>query len=95
MRKLTVAALLLTLCVSPVFAQTVPPGTEVKPAGEETSRAECDANFKVADKNGDGRLSADEVEAAEGVIPTDLALTGPISYREFMDSCTAIIPRGG
>jgi Ca2+-binding EF-hand superfamily protein len=95
MRKLTVAALLLTLSIGQAIAQVGVPGSEVKPTGEEDNQAECMANFRLADRNGDGVLTGDELSATRAVIPTDLGLSGPIGFQEFLDACTAIIPRGG
>ena len=95
MRKLTVAALLLTLSMGQALAQIGTPGNETKPTGEEDNQAECMANFYYADRNGDGVLTGDELAATRAVIPTDLGLSGPISFQEFLDACTAIIPRGG
>lgn len=95
MRKLTVATVLLTLCMSPAFAQIGTPGNETKPTGEEDNQAECMANFRLADRNGDGLLTGDELASARAVIPTDLGLSGPIGFQEFMDACMAVVPRGG
>ena len=95
MRKLTIAALLLGLGMSPALAQTGTPLNETKPAGQELSRADCEANFKTADRNGDGTLSAEEVAAADTVIPTALALTGPLTHAEFMAACMETVPKGG
>jgi len=95
MRKLAVATVLIGICFTPAFAQTQTPRNEIPPAGEANSRADCLAQFRSADKNGDGVLSSAEAESARRVIPTDLALRGPISQTEFMDSCTALIEKGG
>lgn len=98
MRKLILGATLLGLSFGPVFAQaTTPsaPGVETKPTGTELSGADCQRNFRIADANGDGMLSMEEQEAAKEVIPTALALSGPISRTEFMTLCTQNIPKGG
>jgi hypothetical protein len=93
MRKLAAAAIVFGACFTPAIGQT--PKNEVVPAGEATSRADCQVQFRYADKDGDGVLSAAEAENARKVIPTDLALTGPITRTEFMDACAALIDRGG
>jgi len=93
MQKLTIAALALGLCFTPALAQTTPPGT--KPAGTETSRADCLKNFQTADKNRDGSLSVAEAENAKQVIPTGLAMQGPITQAEFMSACGSSVPKGG
>ena len=93
MHKLAAVVIVMGVCFSPAFAQT--PSNEVLPAGEANSRADCQAQFRYADKDGDGVISAAEAENASKVIPTDLALTGPITRTEFMDACTALIDKGG
>ena len=95
MQKLTIAALALGLCFSPAFAQTTAPGKNTKPGGTETSRADCLKNFQAADKDRDGSLSVTEAENAKQVIPTGLAMQGPITQAEFMSACTAVVPKGG
>lgn len=95
MRKLAVSLVLIGVCLSPAFAQAQTPKNEVLPAGEANSRADCLSQFRFADKNGDGVLSSAEAENARRVIPTDLALRGPITQTEFMDACTALIEKGG
>ncbi len=95
MKKLTLAAVVLGLSMSPALAQTVAPGNESKPAGQETNRADCLKNFRSADSNGDGTLSVAEAENAKNVIPTQLALQGPITEAEFMTACQATVPKGG
>jgi hypothetical protein len=95
MQKLTIAAVVLGLCMSPAIAQTVAPGSEDKPAGQETSRADCLKNFRTADANGDGTLSISELEDAKDVIPTQLALSGPITESEYMTACLQTVPKGG
>jgi len=94
MQKLTIAVIALGLCFTPALAQTTTPeGT--KPAGTETSRADCLKNFQTADENGDGSLSVAEAENAKQVIPTGLAMQGPITEAEFMSACIALVPKGG
>lgn len=95
MQKLTIAALALGLCFSPALAQTTAPGKGTTPAGTEQSRADCLANFKTADKNADGSLSVTEAESAKQVVPTSLAMQGPITQTEFMTACTAQVSKGG
>lgn len=93
MRRLGVATVLIGVCLSPAFAQT--PRNEVLPAGEANSREDCLAQFRYADKDGNGVITAAEAENASQVIPTSLALTGPITMTEFMDACMALVDRGG
>ena len=93
MPKLTIAVITLGLFMSPAIAQTTAPGKT--PAGQEQSRAECLKNFKIADKDGDGSLSVTEAENAKQVVPTSLAMQGPITQAEFLTACAAKVPKGG
>ena len=93
MRKIAVAALLAGLCVSPAMAQT--PRNEVAPAGEQTSRADCVSQFRTADTNHDGVISPAEAEAAARFMPTTVDVSRNITQQDFMDACTALIPKGG
>lgn len=95
MKKLTLAAAVLCLGMSPALAQTMAPGNEQKPAGQERSSADCLKNFRTADANGDGTLSVAEAENAKEVVPTQLALAGPITQSEFMSVCQQQVPKGG
>ncbi len=95
MNKFAIAAIVFGLGMGPAFAQTGVPGNESKPAGQETNRADCLENFRTADANGDGTLSVAEAENAKQVVPTQLALAGPISESEFMTACLAQVPKGG
>lgn len=95
MRKFIVAATLLGIGFGPAFAQSQMMPTETKPAGQERSQAECLANFKLADADGDGVVSLDEQSARPDIVPTQLGLSGPITQAEFLTSCGANVPNGG
>jgi hypothetical protein len=87
--------MMIGLCFGAANAQTTMPKKDTLPAGTEQSRSDCLKNFRAADKNRDGSLSVTEAESAKKVIPTGLAMQGPISQTEFMSACTAIVPKGG
>ena len=95
MKMLTMTALLVGLSYGAASAQTLPPATDTKPAGQETSRAECLKNFMAADADGDGTISVSEAQSAPNVVPTDLGLSGPINQQEFVTACEMRIPKGG
>jgi cytochrome oxidase Cu insertion factor (SCO1/SenC/PrrC family) len=95
MKTLTAAAIVVGLCYSAASAQTTTPNSDTKPAGQETSRAECLANFKKADANGDGTISVAEAESAPEIVPTSLGLSGPISQEQYLASCENKLPKGG
>lgn len=95
MKKLTMAALLVGLSYGVASAQMTPPTDDAKPAGQETSRADCLKSFMAADADGDGTISVSEAQNAPNVVPTDLGLSGPISQQEFLTSCEKRVPEGG
>lgn len=94
MRSFIVAAAVLGIGFGSALAQTQMP-SETPPAGQERSQAECLENFKIADKDGDGVLNADELESSQDVIPTQLGLSGPITQSEFLTACASNVPKGG
>lgn len=95
--KIALAALVLGVFVTPALAQTSPrtQHREVALAGEQNSRADCIAQFRAIDRNGNGVLSTAEVERGSRYMPTDIGDRGPINMTQFMDSCVANIERGG
>jgi hypothetical protein len=95
MNRITMAALFLSISYGAASAQTTPPATDTKPAGQETSRAECLKNFQTADADGDGTISVSEAQNAPNVVPTNLGLSGPITQQEFLTSCEKRVPKGG
>jgi hypothetical protein len=95
MQKLAIATIALGLFMSPAMAQTMAPGSETKPSGQETNRADCLKSFRTADANRDGTLSVAEAENAKRVVPTTLAMQGPISESEYMTACLQQVPKGG
>ena len=95
MKKLMMAALLVGLSYGMASAQMTSPTNETKPAGQETSRADCLKNFQEADANGDGTISVSEAQSAPNVVPTDLGLSGPINQQEFLTACEQRVPKGG
>jgi hypothetical protein len=95
MRRFIIAATLVGIGFGPAWAQTQMTPTETKPAGQERSQAECLANFKAADADGNGVLSVEEQSARPDVVPTQLGLSGPITQAEFLTSCASNVPKGG
>lgn len=89
MRLLITTTVAVAILSMPVLAQTKAPagGTSV-PARSE---AECQAHWKSADKNADGRLDAAEISAAKSVIPTALATTTTVNEQDFLSACKATV----
>ena len=56
MRKVIAALMLTSACFTPAFAQTK------TPVGQVDSKAECQSNFKAADKDSNGTLSKAEID---------------------------------
>jgi hypothetical protein len=82
MRKIIAAIMLTGFCLAPALAQTTP-------AGQAKSKAECEANFKAADKSNDGMLSKEEVEEAKMTLPSSLESEDDISMDDFIEACEA------
>lgn len=89
MRKVLVAIVMSGLALSPTLAQTQ------TPAGQTRSSADCESNFKAADKNADGMLSKQEMTDASKVVPTTLASQESVSMQQFITACTAGNSKGG
>ncbi len=94
MRKVIAALMFTGLCLSPAIAQTTTPTTT--PAGTVDSAAECQSNFKAADKDGNGTLSKEEMNAmmSKG-IPTSVSNQDSVSMSQFMAACNAGRAKGG
>jgi hypothetical protein len=89
MRKVIAALMLTSACFAPAFAQSK------TPVGQVDARAECQANFKAADKNGNGTLSKAEMDASGKVVPTSLLSQNSVTQAQFLTACNASRPKGG
>ena len=89
MRKVLTALVLSGFCLSPAFAQTK------TPTGKVDATAECQANFKAADKDGNGTLSKAEMSASSKVIPTTLVSQNSVTKAQFITACNAGRAKGG
>ncbi len=47
----------------------------------------CASSWAQADRNGDGWLDKDEIEAASRLLPNSIQSPASISQRQFMDAC--------
>lgn len=68
---------------------TMPSGT--KPAGTAASMADCEANLKAADANGDGRLVKAEIDASKSIVPIQLANAATINKSDFLNTCSVAV----
>ncbi|HRK17700.1 MAG TPA: hypothetical protein PK970_01975 [Hyphomicrobiaceae bacterium] len=85
MHKLIVSSVVTAgLLAAPAFAQTTP-GTA--PAGTAKTTADCEGNFKTADRDGNGSLNATEIAAATSVVPTSLKGRQMITKSDFLSAC--------
>jgi hypothetical protein len=75
MRTLLFAVLTAAVLTSPAFAQT-------------KSQADCEADWKAADTNGDGKLDATEVEAAKANMPASITAAADVMQADFMTACS-------
>jgi hypothetical protein len=89
MRKALIALVATGLCFSPAFSQTK------TPAGQQKSMADCQANFKAADKDGNGTLSQGEMKSSSKVVPTSLASRNSVTQQDFLTACNMNRPKGG
>lgn len=88
MKKLVAAAFTLSVMTMPALAQTKAPTATPGPA---RSDADCQANWKNADKNTDNKLDSSEISAAKAMIPTSLTSTTNISQQEFLTACRSSV----
>lgn len=80
MRMIAVAALALAAFTLPAVAQTTTTGK---------SQTECEADWKAADTNADGKLDTAERTSAQSMIPASLSsATADVMQQDFMTACT-------
>lgn len=90
MKKLIATmAMILASAAVPAVAQTTPSTTT--PAGTAKSQADCQANWKSADKNSDGRLDKAELDASKSLVPTSLSTNTLINEQEFISTCMGTV----
>lgn len=90
MRKLyTVAFAIAALGAIPAasFAQS----GATPPAGATRTLAECQTDWKTADKNGNGKLSPSELSSGGAQVPTTLATTAMITEQDFLSACSTTV----
>src|SRR5262245_7361504 len=90
-----VLAIVAIALAVPANAQTS--DRDVPPGGLARNDAECLAQFREADENGDGFLNRAEVSESRSLIPTQLSNQDRISRQDFLSACQAIVDstRGG
>jgi hypothetical protein len=81
--------ILASACFTPALAQTMVPSERV------ASQADCQLNFKAADRNGNGTLSKAEISASKKVIPGALTAMDSVSRSQFMFECEGKINKMG
>jgi hypothetical protein len=81
--------ILLSACFSPALAQ------RTIPLGQVASQADCQFNFRAADRNGNGVLSKGEIYAAKRAIPAALTAMHSVSKGQFMLECEGQLPGAG
>jgi hypothetical protein len=73
-------------------AMTLPAAAQVTIGGIAKNEAECQAQFRLSDRNGDNVLSPREVSLSRGSIPTALAGQEVIYRQDFIAACYATVP---
>jgi Ca2+-binding EF-hand superfamily protein len=89
--RIMVALVVAGLAVTPALAQT----QTQTPAGQSRSTADCQANFKSADTDGNGTLTKAEMSSASNVVPTAVSSQDSVTMQQFLTACTANVPKGG
>ena len=51
------------------------------------SAADCDASWKTADKNNDGKLDQTEMNSSKSSLPTSLQSASSVTQSQFMTAC--------
>ncbi len=82
-----IALLALTTAVTPSLAQTSAP-TATTPPATAKSMADCEANWKVADKNNDGMLNQTEISASKALMPTSMTADGAVAKQTYLSACS-------
>lgn len=97
LKSLAIAFCSLGLATA-AFAQsstTTPPAASSPPSkssgmttgSTSKSAADCDASFKAADKNNDGKLDQTEMNSAKSSIPASLQSASSITHAQFSTAC--------
>jgi hypothetical protein len=55
------------------------------------SEADCQTNFRIADRDRDGFLDDVEVSARPKLIPTTLLQSTPIEAQEYLEACRQLV----
>lgn len=80
MRMFAIAAMTIAAFTLPVAAQTT---TTAK------SQTECEADWKAADTNADGKLDSSERATAQSMMPASLSsATGDVMQKDFVTACS-------
>jgi hypothetical protein len=90
MRKFYTLALAIA-AIGAIPAVSFAQSTDTPPAGATRTRAECQVDWKSADRNGNGRLSPAELAAGGVKVPTTLANTPMINEQDFLAACAATV----
>jgi hypothetical protein len=81
--------ILASACFTPALAQ------RTIPLGQVASQADCQLNFKAADRNSNGMLSKAEIYASKRAIPAALTAKDSVSMSRFMLECEGQLPGAG
>jgi hypothetical protein len=73
---------------TPPAGSTTPPAATTAPSAMTKTRAQCDADWKMADKNNDGKLDKTEMDAAKSMVPASLTSSTTVSMQEFVTACS-------
>ncbi len=90
MLKLTMVALTASLLSigAAAAASTTDTTTGTTSTTGSMSKADCDANWKLADLNADGSLDKAEMDAAKTMMPSSLVSGSSVLMNDYVTACS-------
>lgn len=72
---------------TPPAATAPKSGSDVTTGSTTKSAADCEASWKTADKNTDGRLDQTEMNSVKSTLPTSLQSASSVTQAQYMTAC--------
>ena len=76
---------------APYYAPAYPQANLITPVHNVVSRADCIANFRIADFNRDGYLTPNEVDIYPTIMPTWLLNNDVVSRQSYLRACRQLV----
>jgi len=74
-------------------AAALPASAQITSGSIAQNKAECQAQFRVSDLNGDNFLTPREISLFRGSMPTELSGREVIHRQDFISACYATLPQ--